>query len=190
VNPLLWHWRFGPFAAFGVIGVFVLVACSGGAPVASTPSPEFAQGTAPLSGCPVIRGQQSLGLVAELTVGSNNRFRFAQDEPISMTLTVMNCGDEPVRRFYQDSQRYEFTAKGPDGQEVWRWSHDEVFEQVAGQEIFQPMETVTYTETWDREAGQQVPPGRYEVVGLDVGCTDESLENCNLGPGVFIEITP
>ena len=113
-----------------------------------------------------------------------------------MTLSVTNCGDDPVRRFYRDSQRYDFIVQETEdeevGDEVWRWSADRVFAQVLGEETFGPGETVTYTEVWNQDSshGQQVVPGRYHVLALDIGCEDEALSRCRFGPGVFIDLLP
>ena len=117
---------------------------------------------------------------------------FTQGEPISMTLSLTNCGDEPARRFYRDAQRYDFIVQGSDGEQVWRFSHVRAFVQILGEETFQTGTVATHTEVWNQESndGQDVPRGRYHVLGIDVGCSDESLQRCHFGSGIAIQITP
>ena len=117
-----------------------------------------------------------------------------------MTFSITNPGIEPVQRFYGTSQRYDFFICDTEGREVWRWSHDYFFAQAAGEETFQPGETVTYTQAWDQviNAGQPVAltpdeyepvaPGQYDVHGIDVGCAE--ISSCDFGVVLSIEISP
>jgi hypothetical protein len=169
-----------------VVSVFVLM----GAVCADVPPPDASAPTTTQSVCPVVRGERVDGLIAELTL-DGGRTTFSQGETISMTLSITNCGDEEVIRFYSSGQRYDFVVSDTEGHEVWRWSHGKAFIQVLGQETFQPGVTVTYTEVWDQSsnAGEQVTPGDYDVLGIDVGC-EELGERCHFGMGLPIEITP
>jgi hypothetical protein len=94
-------------------------------------------------------------------------------------------------RSYRNAQRYDFTVSDEQGEELWRWSHDRAFAQVIGEKTFEPGETVTYTEVWDQttSGGGQLPPGRYEVLGIDVGCEEARQAECDFGMGLPIEIT-
>ena len=160
----------------------MLGACAGG------DSPPF---TIDGSGCPEIRSEFSQGVVSTLTLDDSRR-KFTRGEPISMTFSLRNCGDEPVRRFYPDAQRYDFTVQSSDGEPIWRWSHTRTFDQVLGEETLQTGTVTTYTVVWNQESddGQEAPPGRYRVLGLHVGCSDESQEGCGFGAGIEFEITP
>jgi hypothetical protein len=111
-------------------------------------------------------------------------------EPISMTLSVTNCTDGPVAVRDRDSQRYDFIVAPDDGHQVWRWSADKAFTQAVGEERLASGETRTYTEVWDQESnsGEQVPPGRYTLVGDDLRCEFDASESCTSGIGVVIEI--
>ena len=168
------------------IGAFVLM----GAVCADVPPPDASAPTATPVACPVVRGERVDGLVAEFVL-DGGRTEFSQGEPISMTLSITNCGDEEVIRFYSSGQRYDFVVSDTEQGEVWRWSHDKAFIQLLGQETFQPGVTVTYTEVWDQSSntGEQVTPGQYDVLGIDVGC-EELGERCHFGMGLPIEITP
>ncbi len=157
---------------------------------APTPSPDSGEGTLPPSAC-----QRSQGIVTNLTL-DDNRFQFTQGERISMTLSLTNCGDKPVRLSYPDSQRYDFIVQEAVGEdvkeEVWRWSADKLFAQVLGEDTIRPGETVSYIEIWDQrdQEGQPVAPERYHILGLSVGCRDEAPSRCPFGVGVFIDIGP
>ena len=139
-----------------------------------------------LARCPV---GQSIGLVAEL---STNGTTFSRGEAVSLTLSITNCGAKPVTRWYSSSQFFDFDVRNASGSKVWHWSHERVFLAVITERTFQPGEPVTYAAVWNQENndGQKVPPGRYEALGIDVGCPDESLPGCHFGAGVNIEITP
>jgi DNA-binding CsgD family transcriptional regulator len=160
-------------------------------PTALPPTP-----TPTPSPCAVVPDEISEGLVAGLTL-NDGQTQFGLGEFISMTFTITNPGVEPVQRFYGTSQRYDFFICDTEGREVWRWSHDYAFAQAAGEETFQPGETVTYTEVWEQviNAGQPYAPGHYEpvtsgqydVVGGDAQCAPGS---CDFGVVLSIEISP
>ena len=140
--------------------------------------------------CPVVQGEPAQGLVATLVL-DGNQSTFPQGKPISLFLSITNCDNEPMRRQYGSSQLYDFVVRDSGGQEVWRWSHGIVFLTVRTYQTFQPGETVTYTGVWDQlsNAGEQVTPGHYDVLGVDVGC-EEFQKRCHFGMGLPIEITP
>lgn len=181
--------QFVAVAFVAVLTVLVLGAC-GGSSAPAAHLPEFTEGTVPPSGCPVVRGELVDGLVAELTLNDSGT-EFRRGELLSMELSVKNCGDERVRRFYPDSQPYEFIVSDEQRGEVWRWSSNRLFEQIRGIETLAAGETVTYTESWNQAADDSapVPPGRYEILGIDVGC-NRPREECHFGMGLPIEIVP
>jgi Intracellular proteinase inhibitor len=43
---------------------------------------------------------------------------------------VVNHGPRPVTLQFRDSQRYGFLIRNVQGQEVWRWSADQLFTQM------------------------------------------------------------
>jgi hypothetical protein len=60
---------------------------------------------------------------------------YAEGEPVELTLQVVNRGPRPVTLQFRDSQRYDFLIRNAQGQEVWRWSADQMFAQILGHEI-------------------------------------------------------
>lgn len=189
--------RIYPFAAaaFVLAALIFFAACEAGeegAPVGS-PQPSLsptAVATAAAAECPIVGGQPARGLIARLEF-DGGEMAFPQGQPIEMTLTLINCDLEPVTRSFKDAQRYDFMVSDEGGAEVWRWSADQAFAQVTGEETFQPGQKVTYSETWDQtdNEGQSVPPGTYQVTAMSSGCSAEG-QNCGL-PSVtlFLEIT-
>jgi hypothetical protein len=64
-----------------------------------------------------------------------NKAVYAEGEPVELTLQVVNRGPRPVTLQFRDSQRYDFLIWNAQGQEVWRWSADQMFAQILGHEI-------------------------------------------------------
>lgn len=147
--------------------------------VSFTPSP-----------CPVVRGEPVRDLVVELVL-NGGEVEFTQGEPISMTLAITNCEDGPVRRVYASGQQYDFVVSDDQQRELWRWSHGKAFTQAIQEATFESGETVTYTETWTQTTNEddQIAPGRYDILGIDVGC-EELNTDCHFGMGLPIDITP
>jgi Intracellular proteinase inhibitor len=59
---------------------------------------------------------------------------YAEGEPVELTLQVVNRSPRPVTLQFRDSQRYDFLIQNAQGQEVWRWSANQMFAQILGQE--------------------------------------------------------
>ena len=185
----------------GVLAALALGGCQGDSAETPAPSPTLTPATSPapaptpspeagVSPTPEIECITS-GLVSDLLFDGDRR-EFAPGEPVSMSLILTNCGDNPRRLFYPDSQRYEFIVEDEGDREVWRWSLGQTFAQAAGKETIEPGETVTYTEFWDQhdQDGEPVPAGLYQIFGFSVGCAREGASGCEFGPGLFISITP
>jgi hypothetical protein len=62
----------------------------------------------------------------------------AEGEPMELTLQVVNRGPRPVTLQFRDSQRYDFLIRNAQGQEVWRWSANQMFAHMLGQETLSP----------------------------------------------------
>lgn len=182
-----------------LLALLVLVACNGdgedgedGGEGTATPTPTVeatpsAAASPPPEFCPRIDGEVAQAVVALLEL---DRKSYEQGEPIDMTLRLVNCASKAITRTYADGQRYDFSAKAEDGEEVWRWSDGMVFEEVLGEETYQPGGQLAFAETWDQldSDGQEVKPGQYELTAEGTGC-DESLESCGSKGVLFIEIT-
>ena len=195
-----------------LVGALVFSACGGdSSSPAETPSPGSTAIASPESTppetlqlspvpplqltpiTPVAEGCTVEGLVSDLGF-DDPESKFAAGEDVSITLTLTNCAHQSVRLFYRDSQRYEFVVEDEDGNEVWRWSKGQDFENEKGDETIASAADVVYTEKWDQRDndGEQVPPGRYKVFGFSVACGQESDTDsgCRFGLGRLLEITP
>ena len=171
------------------LAVLVFVGCTGDGPSgdgspSDTPSPGVPSPSAVV--CPTEDGEVVEALVARLDV---EKAQFQPGEPVELTLRVVNCASAPITRSFPDAQRFEFTATGPDGLEVWRWSDDKTFEEVLGEQTFQPRQEQTYTESWDQtdSGGQPVAAGEYQLRGESTSC-DEPLVNCGPASAKVIEV--
>jgi hypothetical protein len=181
--------------AMMVLGaVLGLAACNGnggdGGDAVATPTPDStptAVPSPPPDLCPKVDDEVVQSIIAILELDNSS---YEQGEPIEMTLRLVNCASRPVTRTFPNAQRYDFSMKILDGDEVWRWSDDMAFAEVLGEETYQPAEQVTFVETWDQldDEGQQVEPGQYELTTESTGC-DESQQNCGPIAVRFIEIT-
>jgi hypothetical protein len=67
-----------------------------------------------------------------------NKMVYAEGEPLELTLEVVNRSPRPVTLQFRDSQRYDFLIRNAQGEEVWRWSADQMFAQILGQETLSP----------------------------------------------------
>jgi hypothetical protein len=67
-----------------------------------------------------------------------NKAVYAEGEPVELTLQVVNRGPQPVTLQFRDSQRYDFLIQNAQGQEVWRWSANQMFARMLGQETLSP----------------------------------------------------
>lgn len=175
-------------AALGIL--LVMAACNGdGDDSVASPTPETtptAVPSPPPELCPKIDDEVVQSIVALLELDKSS---YEQGEPVEMTLRLVNCASGPITRTFSNAQRYDFSAKIRDGDEVWRWADGMAFAEVVGEETYQPAEQLTFTETWDQldGEGQQVEPGQYELMSESTGC-DESLLNCGPRAVLFVEI--
>jgi hypothetical protein len=163
-------------------------AASSPTPVGETPSPP-PRTPLPSLGPTFLPGCGAIGLTSELDLGTG---QFAQGEPISITMTLKNCGDNVVHLYYPNGERYDFFAQNESGVEVWRWSDGKAFEQSLGEVQMAIGEDVVYKETWEQRdsKGKQAPAGRYKIFAFSVGCADRASTNCTFGPVGFVDIKP
>lgn len=177
------------------LGAFLLLAACNGddsddGDSLATPTPEPTPTVAPSPPpeiCPETDGEAVQSLIAILEL---DKLSYDQGEPVEMTLRLVNCASRPITRIFPNAQRYDFAAKTPDGDEVWRWSSGMTFTEVQGKETYQPSEQLTFVEVWDQldNEGQPVEPGQYELMAESTGC-DESLQLCGPQYALSIEIT-
>jgi hypothetical protein len=115
---------------------------------------------------------------------------FEQGKPIQTVITV--AVRDPVTLYYRTSQHYDLAAVNSQDQEVWRWSRDHAFAQVTEEVPLGANEVLSFAETWDQQGndGQQVPPGKYQIVAESAHC-DDNFENCGqLTTSATIQIRP
>jgi len=132
----------------------------------------LAVGVALLAGCapgagdgaadPAGEGAASTGLASSLQAD-------VAGDSVRFTLTVANAGSGPVVLEFATAQRYDFVVR-ESGAEVWRWSGERMFAQVAGADTVRGGGTREYRETW-LHGGRS---GRYEAEGV-VTSTSHSL---------------
>lgn len=112
---------------------------------------------------------------------TTDRKVYAPEQPVEMTLTLVNTGTVPVTMTVPTSQLYEFTVlRG--GREVWRWGHDKMFLPALTDVVLAPGQTGVYRVTWDRRGndGQPVPKGEYVVRGVWLGGEQYGLKPLEL----------
>jgi hypothetical protein len=131
------------------------------------------------------------GTITTLDFDNENGL-YDSGEAVEITLTIANCGDNDIELSFSTAQRYEMLAQDENGNEVWNSADGQSYDQVEGQEIIEPNETVVYTETWDQAGrdGQQVPDGQYKISAFSIGCARGTQGNpdCQFGPIKFIRI--
>lgn len=86
-------------------------------------------------------------------------------EPIAVTLTLTNVGNEPATFQFNTGQIYDFVV-ARSGVIVWRWSQGKAFTQALTVLTLRPGEARRFQEQWNqRDAqGRQVQSGSYELV--------------------------
>jgi hypothetical protein len=83
-------------------------------------------------------------------------------DTVDMGLHVANAAADPVELEFATAQRYDFAVLTLEGEEVWRWSSDQMFAQVLGSERVGNGNTLEYRATWPAAAPA---PGRYIAEG-------------------------
>lgn len=70
-------------------------------------------------------------------------------DPVRLTMTLSNEGDEPVALRFPTGQSAEFVVSDATGEEVWRWSEGRMFTQALREETLDPDDRASYEATWD-----------------------------------------
>ncbi len=83
-------------------------------------------------------------------------------EPIRLTLSVENRGDEVVTLHHPTAQRYDFLLEDEDGTVRWRWGDGRSFSREARTERLEPGERVEWRATFEGV----LEPGTYVAQGL------------------------
>lgn len=79
---------------------------------------------------------------------------------VRFVLHVTNPSPEPMTLEFASAQRYDFVVRSKGGAEVWRWSADQMFAQMLGEETLAPGTSRDYAADW-QPAGQS---GVFEAI--------------------------
>ena len=92
---------------------------------------------------------------------------YAVEEPVKITLTLTNLGDQEVQLQFTSSQQFDFVVRR-DKTEVWRWSNGRMFSMMLTTMVLKPQSSKSHTAVWAQKdnSGRPVSPGRYEVLAL------------------------
>lgn len=99
------------------------------------------------------------GAPAELGATLNVR---VQADSAELELHVTNVAGAAVTLEFATAQRYDFEVLDEGGAVVWRWSADQVFAQMLGEEVLQAGESRRYAAVWPTQGGR----GEYVARGL------------------------
>jgi Intracellular proteinase inhibitor len=137
------------------------------------------------------QGDGQTGLLSDLILSGDDGL-YPPGEAVTMTLRLVNCGDNEAHLFFKTTQRYIMTIEEQETEvEVWSSATGQTYPETPGEEVIANGETVEYEEVWDQTntEGAQVPPGLYKVKAYSVGCGQETDEDCIFGPVRNLEIT-
>lgn len=84
------------------------------------------------------------------------------NEPVRISLKILNCSADPVRLRFNSAQRYDLIVYR-NGEEIWRWSSDKVFAMTLGSLMLKPGEGRKYAEIFDTSG---IAAGSYKLVGI------------------------
>ena len=103
--------------------------------------------------------EPAAGLEVQLGI---DRPSYSPGSELQAILRVVNRSGIPVTLEFPSAQRYDLFIVGRDGEEVARWSAEQAFAQVLGEETLEPGETLEFEETLS------VPdrPDSYELQGM------------------------
>jgi intracellular proteinase inhibitor BsuPI len=122
-----------------------------------------------VSGCQSPRSGQDSGVEARTGTAEvslllrASQAVYAPGEPPELTLEVMNHSARAATLRFRTAQRYDLPIQNAQGQEVWRWSAEQMFAQVLGEETLPPNGGKLTYRVVTRES---LPPGSYTVIGV------------------------
>jgi len=89
-------------------------------------------------------------------------------ETVPLKLKVKNAGDRPAQLTLGGRPAYDFVVTGPEGTEVWRWSHGQFNQAILQLTTLKPAKELEFTGEWSQldNDGNPVPPGSYRVRGI------------------------
>lgn len=89
-------------------------------------------------------------------------------ETVPLTLKWKNVEDRPVSLTLGGNPAYDFVVAGPDGAEVWRWSHGQASQDILESRTIEPGSEAVFEAEWPQQdnEGKPVPKGAYSVHGI------------------------
>lgn len=84
------------------------------------------------------------------------------NDSVEFVLQVTNTTGSEVDVTFTSGQSFDFVVFDAAGEEVWRWSADQMFTQAMREEEIEAGETVTYSAIWVPAPGTS---GEFEVLG-------------------------
>lgn len=142
-TPALTHRRSSLAGLAMLCFILVLSACT----PSETPSPIDEDDSAATDGLLVQLGAE--------------RLSYEPGDEIRAVLRLVNRTGEPRALTFSSAQRVDFLILDASGNEVFRWSTDQMFAQVMGEEVLNPEAELSW------EEGFPAPPGsgEYSLVG-------------------------
>ena len=89
-------------------------------------------------------------------------------ETVLLTLKWKNVEGRPMSLTLGGNPAYDFVVTGPDGVDLWRWSHGQVSQDILETRTIEPGREVVFKAEWPQRdnQGKPVPPGAYSVRGI------------------------
>ena len=91
-------------------------------------------------------------------------------ESVQFTLTLSNSSARAATLHCKDAQRFDLTIVDRSGQQIWRWSEDQMFAQMLSEETIRPGKSRTYAAVFPGTP----TPGEYRASGVVV-CLEPAL---------------
>jgi hypothetical protein len=86
------------------------------------------------------RGERALHLSLQ-----TDRPVYQAGQPVQFRLTLSNHSTNAITLPCKDSQRFDLLVQDASGRSLWRWSEEQMFAQMLGEETIGPGETRVYT---------------------------------------------
>ncbi len=97
---------------------------------------------------------------------------FAQGDPITIQLTILNRSKEIRAIEFTSGQQYDFVVFDAMAREVWRWSADKAFIQAVTSYSLNPGKTKIFSVIWNQVIAPDrsvLPPGTYTLEAQKIG---------------------
>lgn len=93
-----------------------------------------------------------------------DRTRVQPGDTVSLTYTIANRSDVPLIIPFASGKRFDMTATGPQGRQVWQQSEGMMYTQALGQIQIGPGQRQTFTARW--QVDRNARPGSYQVLAF------------------------